>query len=302
MRPPSPLGQFLTVLSPFPRPGCPHSAVLPAHFARMHPPPRWPIRGHLLLRVPRASLHCSLPDGSSPGQLGCRRSLVSSSAASPCPPCSSPASSSSGKTSEHLGVFYSKTHEYIRFTLDFPRKSVKSSASSPESCASETRNSTERVLFGVIGVSAHAAEELGEVVYVEFPRHLAQAGKGDTAPQVSKGREDEHEDAWVKKGTPICSLESVKSVAEVYSPMDGFVVEVNGKVMEQPGLVFQDPEGHGWLMKLQLTQEGEAEEGSEEERARAALAKVTKRLMDAERYATFVEREKSASAFEDSNQ
>ncbi|KEP64829.1 UNVERIFIED_CONTAM: glycine cleavage H-protein [Hammondia hammondi] len=299
MRPCSPSGQFLTMRHAFTRPGFPHSTFSPFHLARIPLQPDKTIPGPVLRHTSLVLSH-----GFFDSQLIGRRLLASSSPPSVCRAFSSLASASSVVAPNHLGVYYSKTHEYVRLILECPptqEKSCTSSASSPEVIASETPKSSERVLFGVIGISAHAAEELGEVVYVDFPERLAQAGSRSTEMQKDERARAGEEDASVKKGSAICSLESVKSVAEVYSPVDGLVVEVNEKVREQPSLVFQDPEGQGWLLKLRLPQ-GEAEEGIVEKSASALVAKVTKRLMDEERYATFVEREKNAGAHEDCDQ
>ncbi|EPR61638.1 glycine cleavage H-protein [Toxoplasma gondii RUB] len=299
MRPCSPSGQFLIMRRAFARPGFPHSPFPPFHLACIPVQPGNTIRGRLLRHTPRV-----LSRGFSDGQLIGHCLLASSSRPSGCRVFSSLASASSVVAPNHLGVYYSKTHEYVRLTLDCPptqEESCTTSASSPEVVASETPKSSERVLFGVVGISAYAAEELGEVVYVDFPERLAQAGSRSAEMRKDERARAGEEDASVKKGSAVCSLESVKSVAEVYSPVDGLVVEVNEKVREQPSLVFQDPEGQGWLLKLRLPQ-AEAEEGGVEKSASALVAKVTKRLMDEERYATFVEREKNAGALEDCDQ
>ena len=54
------------------------------------------------------------------------------------------------------------------------------------------------------------------------------------------------------KGQTLCTLESVKAVGEVYTPMDGEVVEVNSDLANHPNLVNQSPESDGWLMKLRF--------------------------------------------------
>ncbi len=82
-----------------------------------------------------------------------------------------------------------------------------------------------------IGVTEYAQEQLGDVVFVELP------GVGNT---VSQGDES---------GV----IESVKAASDVYAPLDGEVVEVNGKLEDEPGLVNSDPQGDGWFMKLKLS-------------------------------------------------
>jgi glycine cleavage system H protein len=80
-----------------------------------------------------------------------------------------------------------------------------------------------------IGISKHAAHELSDVVFIELP----EPGK-KLADRQS-----------------LCVLESVKAVADAYSPA-GTVVEVNAKLKDQAGLVNQDPEGEGWIAVVQL--------------------------------------------------
>jgi glycine cleavage system H protein len=81
-----------------------------------------------------------------------------------------------------------------------------------------------------IGITAYAAEALGDVVYVSAP------AAGTT----------------VQAGEPCGEVESVKSVSDIYSPVDGEVIEVNDGVEEDPGVVNADPYGEGWLFKVQL--------------------------------------------------
>jgi glycine cleavage system H protein len=80
-----------------------------------------------------------------------------------------------------------------------------------------------------IGISKHAAHELSDVVFVELP-------------EVGKKLADKQS---------VCVLESVKAVADAYSPA-GTVVEVNTKLKDQAGLINQDPEGAGWIAIVQL--------------------------------------------------
>lgn len=91
---------------------------------------------------------------------------------------------------------------------------------------------------GYVGVSNYAQDKLGDIVYVDLP-------------QV--GRE-------VKKGEVIVSLESVKAAGDVYAPVSGKIVEVNEKVNATPELVNQDPEGEGWLVKMEATNPAEFDE------------------------------------------
>ena len=80
----------------------------------------------------------------------------------------------------------------------------------------------------VVGITDYAQDELGEVVFVELPE------PGQTF--------DAHDE--------IGSIESVKAVAEVYTPVSGEVVEVNEALEEAPETVNKDPHGDGWLVKI----------------------------------------------------
>ena len=81
-----------------------------------------------------------------------------------------------------------------------------------------------------IGITAYAAEKLGDVVFVDLPKVGAKT-------------------TYMK----ICGeIESTKSVGELYSPVDGEVVEVNGDVANAPELVNQDAFGAGWLIKVRF--------------------------------------------------
>ncbi len=80
----------------------------------------------------------------------------------------------------------------------------------------------------VIGITAHAQEQLGDVVYVDLPSL----------------------DAEVEQGQPFGEVESTKSVSDLYAPVSGRVVARNDRLDEQPELVNQDPYGAGWLVAL----------------------------------------------------
>ena len=82
-----------------------------------------------------------------------------------------------------------------------------------------------------VGISAFAQEQLGEIVYCDLPAVGSSFVKGQT----------------------LCTLESVKAVGEVYTPIDGQVTEVNEKLSNQPNLVNLSPENEGWLIKLKFT-------------------------------------------------
>lgn len=82
-----------------------------------------------------------------------------------------------------------------------------------------------------VGITDHAQDQLGDIVFVELPEEGAELGKGDV----------------------LGNIESVKSVSEVYSPVSGKVIETNEKLLDNPELVNQDPYGEGWIAKLELT-------------------------------------------------
>lgn len=84
-----------------------------------------------------------------------------------------------------------------------------------------------------VGITEHAAEALGDVVYVSPP---------------ASG-------ATVTAGEPCGEIESTKSVSDLYSPVDGEVTEVNPEVEDDPAQVNADPYGSGWLFKVQVSGE-----------------------------------------------
>ncbi len=86
-----------------------------------------------------------------------------------------------------------------------------------------------------IGITDHAQDELGDVVFVELP------GVGDAL------------DAGDSFGT----VESVKAVSDLYTPVGGEVVEVNESLEESPEKINEDPYGEGWIVKLRVSDEGE---------------------------------------------
>jgi glycine cleavage system H protein len=81
-----------------------------------------------------------------------------------------------------------------------------------------------------VGITTHAAEQLGDVVFVDLPA----VGK-----KVEKGKE-------------AAVVESVKAASEVYAPIDGEIVAVNTAIADEPSLVNSDPEGGAWFMKIKI--------------------------------------------------
>lgn len=84
-----------------------------------------------------------------------------------------------------------------------------------------------------IGITDHAAEQLGDVVYVDMPA----VGSAVSADDV------------------MGEIESTKSVSELYAPVSGEVVEVNGDADADPAIVGDDPFGAGWLVKVRVSSE-----------------------------------------------
>ena len=81
-----------------------------------------------------------------------------------------------------------------------------------------------------VGITAHASEQLGDVVFVELP----EAGR-----KVSKGDE-------------VVVIESVKAASDILAPLDGEIVEVNGELADSPGLVNEDPTGRAWMFRMKV--------------------------------------------------
>ncbi|MCK5659347.1 MAG: glycine cleavage system protein GcvH, partial [Alphaproteobacteria bacterium] len=107
-------------------------------------------------------------------------------------------------------TFFTEAHEYVRIDGD----------------------------IGTVGISDHAQEALGDVVYVELPKI------GDK----------------VTKGAQAGVIESVKSASELYSPISGEVVEINDTLSSNSAQVNQDPLGKGWLYKVKVSNDSELNE------------------------------------------
>jgi len=105
---------------------------------------------------------------------------------------------------------------------------------------------------GTVGITDYAQKELGEIVYLELPEvgHMFNS-------------EDEF-------GT----VESVKAVSELFTPLSGEVIEINKGAVAEPGIVNDDPFGDGWLIKLKLSTDEEV-----------------KKLLSAQQYEEFVKQE-----------
>jgi glycine cleavage system H protein len=108
-----------------------------------------------------------------------------------------------------MPVYFTKEHEWIRVEGD----------------------------SATIGISDHAQEALGDIVFAEAP---------DLGRRVSKGQE-------------AAVVESVKAASDVYAPVSGEVTEGNPLIAEDPAIINRDPEGDGWFFKLRLEDAGELE-------------------------------------------
>ncbi len=89
-----------------------------------------------------------------------------------------------------------------------------------------------------VGITDHAQEALGDLVYVELPTVDEDYGKGDDAAVV----------------------ESVKAASDVYAPVSGTVVEVNEALEDEPEKINEDPYGEGWMFKVKLSESDELDE------------------------------------------
>ena len=81
-----------------------------------------------------------------------------------------------------------------------------------------------------VGITPHAAEQLGDVVFVELPEIETQVAKGDE----------------------IVVIESVKAASDIVAPLDGEIIEVNDTLTDNPALVNEDPQGEAWFFKIKV--------------------------------------------------
>jgi glycine cleavage system H protein len=108
-----------------------------------------------------------------------------------------------------MSLYFTKDHEWIRVDGD----------------------------VATVGISQHAQEALGDIVFAEVPDAGKTLAKGDDAAVV----------------------ESVKAASDVYAPVAGEVVEGNDALADDPSLINRDPEGEGWFFKLKLADRSELE-------------------------------------------
>lgn len=101
---------------------------------------------------------------------------------------------------------------------------------------------------GAVGITHHAADQLGDIVYLDLPH----AGRAVTA------------------GETFMTVESVKAVSDIYAPVSGTIASVNRALADKPELVNSDPYGAGWIVEIALTTPAEAA-GLLDDRAYAGL-------------------------------
>jgi glycine cleavage system H protein len=90
--------------------------------------------------------------------------------------------------------------------------------------------------IGTVGITDYAQGELGDVVFVELPA----VGKA------------------VKQRESFATIEAVKAVSDLYSPMSGVVAEINTALVKTPDLVNKDPYGEGWMVKIRISDSKES--------------------------------------------
>ena len=95
----------------------------------------------------------------------------------------------------------------------------------------------------VVGITEHAAEQLGDVVFVELPEAETKVAKGDE----------------------IVVIESVKAASDIVAPVDGEIVEVNETLADNPGLVNEDALGEAWFFKMKVEDMSQLEDLMDED-------------------------------------
>ena len=89
--------------------------------------------------------------------------------------------------------------------------------------------------IGTIGITFHAQKELGDIVYVDLPKVGSR----------------------IDAGKSLGSVESVKAVSDIYSPVSGEITEINESLADAPEKLNSDPHGDAWLVKIRLSNAGE---------------------------------------------
>jgi glycine cleavage system H protein len=108
----------------------------------------------------------------------------------------------------------------------------------PENCKYSNDHEYVRVdgNAGIIGITDYAQSQLGDIIFFDCTKEVGSE---------------------VKQGEVIGSIEAVKTVAELFSPVSGKLIEVNAEVNNAPALVNEDPYGRGWLVKIEIADPSE---------------------------------------------
>lgn len=101
-----------------------------------------------------------------------------------------------------------------------------------------------------VGITDHAAEQLGDLVFIALP----------------------DEGVTVAKGDDVVTIESVKAASDIVAPLDGQIIEVNAAIVANPALVNEDPMENGWFFKMTLAEPKDLDELMDEEAYRAYIA------------------------------
>jgi glycine cleavage system H protein len=102
----------------------------------------------------------------------------------------------------------------------------------------------------VVGITTHAAEQLGDVVFVELPE----------------------EGATVSKDDEVVVIESVKAASDILAPIDGEITEVNSMLTDNPAAVNDDPQGEAWFFKMKPSDPSQMDEYMDEAAYQAYIA------------------------------
>ena len=101
-----------------------------------------------------------------------------------------------------------------------------------------------------VGITQHATEQLGDLVFVELPEVGAEFEQDDTA----------------------ATLESVKAASDIFAPLAGEIIAVNEAIVEDPAIVNSDPTGEGWFFKIKLADPSAADALMDEDAYKAMVA------------------------------
>ncbi|MEL7254398.1 MAG: glycine cleavage system protein GcvH [Pseudomonadota bacterium] len=101
-----------------------------------------------------------------------------------------------------------------------------------------------------VGITQHAADELGDIVFIELPEVGATISKDDE----------------------VVVIESVKAASEILAPVDGEIVEVNEAIVETPGSVNEDPQGEAWFFKVKPSDPSQMDDMMDEAAYEAFIA------------------------------